>query len=263
MGFMGASRKGPRKERIKMTGKSGMECSEAGKGPGGRKGPVISRRGFLKGVCSVLAASAVTPPETISGSSGEGTAHMSRRWAMIIDLSRCMGCQSCVSACKSSKDPDCQPLLTRIESRLVEEDDGIRPLFVPVMCFHCENAACMKACSNGAIKRLGPGMVVTDWELCSADGACIEACPYGMRFSDPGLGNRANACDLCTDRLEAGLVPACVEACPSRARLFGDMEHPEGEFAAYLASTEIGGGGPRLAGPDGEDAKMFHVFYVV
>ena len=246
-----------------MKNKDGTECSDAGKGPGYGKGAGISRRGFLKGVCSVLAAGAVIHGETASGSGEKGLAHMGRRLAMIIDLTRCMGCQSCVSACKASKDPACLPLLTRIESRIVEKKDGrMRPLFVPVMCFHCENAACMRACPNGAIKRLESGMVVTDWELCSADGACIEACPYGMRFPDPGLGNRANACDLCADRLDEGLVPACVEACPSRARLFGDLEHPEGEFATYLARAEKGGSSSLLAGPHGEAAEMFHVFYV-
>ncbi len=166
---------------------------------------------------------------------------------MIIDLSRCMGCQSCVAACAAAMAGRAEAFAVNIQY-LVTEDAGVtRPVFVPVACIHCSDAPCMDACRNKAVVRLKNGLVVTDESRCMADGACIQACPYGARAAEQSNGQHPVSCDLCAGRLSRGALPACVEACPSRARIFGYSNCHEGELGEYLER-----GGLRL--PDGSPA---------
>ena len=177
------------------------------------------------------------------------------QWAMVIDLDRCMGCQSCVIACKVENHTAPGRFLTRIIRREVGAPPHLRLVSVPVLCLHCTAPECLPSCPNGAIRRLPGGMVVTDWDRCKGDGSCVGACPHGARFQDPRFGNKADSCDLCLHRLAKGLLPACVEACPSGARVFGDLLHPQGEFLSYLQGLD-------LPGPGREPKVKSRVLYV-
>ncbi len=190
-----------------------------------------SRRDLLKGA-GIFFLSMARP-----GSARAGMPEFSEKvpqWAMIIDLNRCMGCQSCVIACKAENETVRGGFLTRIVSKEVGTCPSVRLISSPVLCHHCKDPKCLFACPNGAIFKLSCGMVVTDWERCTGDGNCVKACPHGARIQDSRFGNRADACDFCLHRLEKGLLPACVEACPSRARIFGDLTNPQGEFLSYI-----------------------------
>jgi Fe-S-cluster-containing dehydrogenase component len=165
-------------------------------------------------------------------------------WAMIIDSSRCSGCQSCMVACKLQNNTAPEKFNTKI----AEEEEGAYPeariSFTVSMCVHCNDAPCVSACPTKAVFMHESGPVLTDWNLCDGNGACIEACPYDARFHDPRFDGKTDKCDLCINRIVQGLNPACVENCPSGARMFGRLDKPEGEFARYLEKI-----------PDGERQK--------
>lgn len=155
-------------------------------------------------------------------------------WAMIIDPSRCSGCQSCMVACKLQSRTAKERFNTTITATEGRDDGQAKIYFTPQLCRHCSDAPCVAACPTGAAFIHSSGLVMTDWQRCDGNGACIEACPYDARFADPRFSNRADKCDLCIHRLTEGLVPACVENCPTEARIFGRFDAPEGEFARYL-----------------------------
>ena len=158
--------------------------------------------------------------------------------AMIIDLNRCLGCQSCVIACKSYT----QTAPEKFNTHLITEERESSPpriVFTPVQCNQCDNPPCIPACPFDATFKLANGIVAIDWAKCRSCGSCIEACPYGARFSDQNFENKTDKCDFCNDRLQQGIDPACVEACSAGARIFGDMNAPKGEFATYLQNKKL------------------------
>ncbi len=161
------------------------------------------------------------------------------QWGMIIDLNRCTGCQSCVIACKDRNHTPDRKFYTRLLLREQELKHRSAPLFLPIQCNQCSNAPCVEACSYNATFQLENGIVVIDQEKCTGCGECIDACPYGARFANPSLANKADKCNFCLDRIEAGKEPYCVEACASGARLFGNISKPEGEFAKKLADPRV------------------------
>ena len=186
----------------------------------------ISRREFIK----TTAAAAVTlvasqVPLNIKAQEQE------KRWAMLIDVAKCYGCMACVAACASENNVPIGNFRTWVEKVVLKS--GI-PAFVPKLCNHCENPPCAKACPVGAIDVREDGIVNIDPEKCIGCGACVKACPYGAIFLDPVKGT-ANKCTFCDHRLAQGLLPACVETCPTGARVFGDLNDPESEINKYLA----------------------------
>jgi Fe-S-cluster-containing dehydrogenase component len=200
------------------------------------------RRLFLKNGLLTMAGTAITVA-ALSKTPEAGAAAEAKRYGMIIDLNRCTGCQSCVIACKAQN----KTLQDRFNTKILALEDGNYPeariVFTPVQCCQCENPPCVPACPVKATFKLPNGIVVTDWDKCQGIGACVTACPYEARFLDTRhkgqAGGKADKCDFCLNRLEQGLMPACVEACEANARLFGDLKAPEGEFAEYLKRTDL------------------------
>ncbi len=190
----------------------------------------MNRRGFIKkSGLLILGGAAVVGIE-----SAAAAAENPEKWGLIIDLNRCTGCQSCVIACKNQSKTTSGNFNTRVLSAETGSGPAARVVYMPVQCNQCDNPPCVAACPAHATFKLANGIVVTDWDKCESNGACVESCPYGARFLDSQHGNKADKCDFCLDRLALGLKPACVESCPSKARIFGNMKQPRGEFAAYL-----------------------------
>lgn len=199
-----------------------------------------SRRLFLKnGLVVIGLAGMAKVPGALASSP-------TPKWAMIIDVNRCTGCQSCVIACKAQN----KTAAGQFNTRVLSLEDGnfpeARVIFTPVQCNHCENPPCVPACPLEATYKLPNGIVVTDWEKCESFGTCVTACPYGARFLDERHGNKVDKCDFCLNRLEQGLLPACVEACEANARVFGDLNAPSGEFAEYLKRRDLAVRKPEL-----------------
>lgn len=162
----------------------------------------------------------------------------SAKWGLIIDIDRCIGCQSCMVACKLQNRTAPDRFNTTITAAETGDDGQAKIYFTPELCRHCSDAPCVAACATGAAFVHPSGLVMTDWQRCDGNGACIGACPYNARFADPRFSNRTDKCDLCINLLAQGLAPACVENCPTGARIPGRFDAPEGEFAQYLKQTK-------------------------
>ncbi|MBE3586152.1 4Fe-4S dicluster domain-containing protein [Desulfofundulus thermocisternus] len=141
------------------------------------------------------------------------------------DEKKCISCRSCEVQCKVNKGLDPGPRPNQIVV-VGPVQAGSRPratsIFMP--CFHCEEPWCVPACPTGAVqKRPKDGIVFIDQELCVGCKSCIMACPWGAPQWDARKG-KAVKCDYCMDRIDAGLKPACVTACPTGCLLFGPAE---------------------------------------
>lgn len=185
-----------------------------------------SRRSFLKGLAL---AAAIPAMPVVMADAADQREHL---WVMVIDLNKCLGCQSCTIACKAESGASPGVFNTRV---LVNDSAPSGKItFTPTLCRHCHEPACLPVCRPGAIIRRADGLVLTDWNACLGDGACVAACPYAARTLDAAHGNKADSCDFCLDRLAGNRPPACVEACSSGARIFGDALRPDHGLAAYL-----------------------------
>ena len=164
-----------------------------------------------------------------------------KRYGMLINTTRCVGCQTCVVGCKILHGCPDGVYLGRLET--VGSDvnyvvSGTYPnvsvTFRPHLCNHCANPACVAACPTGAMLRRDDGVVLSDLEVCIGCGTCVNACPYGAPVLNEVAGV-VNKCDFCIDRVEAGQEPLCVCSCPAEARVFGDLTDPASEVAQLVA----------------------------
>ncbi len=158
------------------------------------------------------------------------------RLAMLIDLRACVGCAACAVACKMENEVPPGAFRLWIREREVGVFPDLLVEFRPEQCNHCENPPCVPVCPTGATYQSPEGLVLVDQKKCIACGACVAACPYDARYIDRSRGY-VDKCDFCQHRLAQGRVPACVETCPTGARIFGDLDDPEGEVAQALEST--------------------------
>lgn len=177
------------------------------------------------------------------------------RLAMLIDLTRCVGCDACTVACKQENGTPVDTFFARVINVEVGAFPHVKRLYLPVLCNHCDDAPCLKGCPNKAIIRRPDGIVLVDQDRCRGTGACVSACPYGNivlsdsdkwylkseayeeEFVKPRLKPQvARKCTYCAHRVDEGLDPACVVACPTTARIFGDLEDPESTISKYIVA---------------------------
>ena len=148
---------------------------------------------------------------------------------IVVEEQRCLACRQCVLSCAVAHgEADSvidavvvgETLTPRVRIRAAGDTN------VPVHCLHCDDAPCMAACKVDAITRLDPdGPVLITADLCIGCRLCVKACPYGaIEMIGQGKKGKAVKCDLCVDRTEAGLEPACVVACPTNAMSFCDLD---------------------------------------
>jgi len=128
----------------------------------------------------------------------------------------------------------------------VADSDIEKAFFVPKLCNQCERPPCVQVCPVGATYKTHDGVILVDQARCIGCRYCIQACPYGARYLVPdgpvtpsGQARVADKCTWCYHRITKGLVPACVEACPVGARVFGDLQDPESQVAKILAEHRI------------------------
>lgn len=154
------------------------------------------------------------------------------RYSMAIDVDRCTGCHACSVACKVENDVPLGSFRTKVYYWDQGKFPRVRRNFLPVLCMHCADAPCLTACPTKSITRGANGIVSINTATCTGNGDCQEACPYGAIYLDPDT-NRADKCDFCAHRLEAGLEPACVETCPGGTLIFGDLDDPKSAISQF------------------------------
>lgn len=192
---------------------------------------------------------------------GEYTA-TDHNYGMGVDVSSCIGCGRCVNACTIENEVPHEPHFTNtwIERYVIKADgevlvdspnagmDGFsaegnetgifKTFFVPKLCNQCEEAPCVQVCPVGATFTTEDGVVLVDDDYCLGCRYCIQACPYGARYLDPDK-HVAAKCTFCYHRLVDGLVPVCVEVCPTGARVFGELTDQPTPLDRFLRFNTI------------------------
>ncbi len=156
-----------------------------------------------------------------------------RRWAKVIDHTRCIGCHACTTACKSENEVPLSVTRTFVKYVDTGEFPQVRRSFQVTRCNQCEDPPCVAACPTAAMHQRPDGIVDFDKSICIGCKACIAACPYDAIFINPE-DHSAEKCNFCAHRLDVGLEPACVVVCPTQAIMVGDMNDPSSEVSRIL-----------------------------
>jgi Fe-S-cluster-containing dehydrogenase component len=182
---------------------------------------------------------------------------------MGIDINKCIGCGRCAAACKKENNVPDVPFFfkTWVERYQIYEDgstdvdspngaiDGftsrnesdkkmVRSFFVPKICNHCDNPPCVQVCPVGATFITPDGVILVDSDYCIGCRYCIQACPYGARYLDP-IKKTAEKCTFCYHRIVKGSVPACVEVCPTQARIFGELRKKASPLVRFMRMNKL------------------------
>lgn len=243
--------------------------------PKTEKPKLLNRRDFLKiagatGISIAVTQVVTTGPlsadaiEGIGARTHHGEGSSEHEWHMIIDLSRCIGCNYCVWACQAVNDvPDDN---MRWNVGFPERTENGHDFYMTRPCLHCQDAPCVRVCPVGATWVRPDGIVAMDYDRCIGCRYCQVACPYDARrfnWRDPQGENRyqptfgsaevprrnrgeIEKCTFCVHRIDRGLeqgltpgvdkaaTPACVNVCPVGARIFGDVRDPDSPVSKYL-----------------------------
>jgi Fe-S-cluster-containing dehydrogenase component len=184
---------------------------------------------------------------------------MKKQLALAIDLNVCVGCHACVTSCKQwNTSGSAGPLVdehpydenptgtffNRVQTYEVGDYPHTQVIHFPKSCLHCEDPPCVPVCPTGAsYKREEDGIVLVDYDKCIGCGYCSWACPWGVRELDEKK-KIMTKCTLCVDRIydealpETEKKPACVLACPTKARFFGDINDPDSEIAQAIKDND-------------------------
>ena len=250
----------------------------------------MNRRKFLGSAGAVGVAAVGTAALATPGVSE--AAAKAPRWAMVMDLRRCIGCRACTVACKSENDVSLGRFRAVIQEKTIGTFPNTKKAFLPLMCNHCEGnekdgvPPCVKACPefpgkrvkfktadgktiryrHGATYKRPDGLILIDKDLCIGCGKCIDACPYGVRSFDPFVKaggdptkQAADKCDMCVHRVDNGVEPSCVNTCQGRARIFGDLNDPNSSVSKLVKEHNLATDDNVLLAEEGTNP---HVFYI-
>ena len=136
------------------------------------------------------------------------------RLGFFLDLNRCTGCRACERACRNWKGLSFP--LRRVQAFAGQVEGSWQEYYLSLACNHCENPECFRVCPEGTYKKRRDGVVLHNSGRCSGCNRCVRACPFGAPRYNLANG-KVEKCDLCVERLDNGVAPACVEACPVKA----------------------------------------------
>ena len=163
------------------------------------------------------------------------------QYAILTDLNRCVGCMSCMVACKVVNDVPIGNYWTKIlrigpyKRADYQNTNDVDMYYLPVQCQHCEHPACVQVCPTQASHKTEDGTVQIDKSKCIGCQFCVMACPYGGRYlnEDEGVVEK---CTRCYQRTNEGELPACVISCGGHARYFGDLDVGYEDFKGATGS---------------------------
>lgn len=176
------------------------------------------------------------------------------RWGMLVDLRRCIGCQSCAVACKRENQVPLGVFRTWVKIVETGQFPNVKRGHLPINCNHCEKPVCVEVCPVNATYQRADGIVLVDPHRCIGCQYCKAACPYEVRHVDP-LKKIISKCYLCHHRLDAGGLPACVEACPTGARVVGNLRDTSDPIVEGLAGSPV----QVLLPEHGTEPRVFYV----
>ncbi len=189
----------------------------------------MDRRTLLKGVAAAGAGVAVSTATTVEASTRPVAPPDAV--GMLYDATRCIGCQACVTACKTANNmpgnlydpPNDLSGDTRNIIKLYEEDG--EKSYMKQQCMHCIDPGCVNACMIGSLKKREYGIVTWDKDRCIGCRYCQVACPYNVpKFQWDTATPEIVKCELCNHMLARGEEPGCVQACPKEAVIYGTYE---------------------------------------
>jgi Fe-S-cluster-containing dehydrogenase component len=221
----------------------------------------LNRRKFLTSALAVgggvLATTMLKPFNGVVFAANEPKDPNAVWYGIGIDIKKCIGCGRCANACKSENHVPREPFFFRtwveqytinndgavkVESpnggidgftQTIPEEDIFKTFFVPKMCNHCAKSPCVQVCPVGATFESPEGVVLVDDKYCIGCRYCVQACPYGCRYIHPDK-KVVDKCTLCYHRITKGLDPACVEVCPTGARMYGNLRDKNGPLVKFL-----------------------------
>ena len=181
-----------------------------------------------------------------------------KRFAIVLDTNRCIDCKACTVACKAENNV---PLGSENHRNWVTEEElqGAYPnlgqSYTPGQCMHCANTPCNHVCPTSATGVNRDGIVTVDDDKCIGCKYCMTACPYDARYYNEET-KAVDKCTFCSHRIYTGRLPACVETCPTKVRVFGDLNDPKSEVSLLLAKRRF-----RVQKP--EKGTKPYLFYLV
>ena len=222
----------------------------------------VNRRDFIKAAGASLAVAAVGTG-IMSNKPALAAEQGNIRYGMVIDLKKCIKCDSCTIACIAENHLPPGVVYNEVTEREVGAYPNVSREYLPRPCMQCRKPPCVAVCPvNATWRRPEDGIVVIDYDKCIGCRYCLTACPYGARYFDYGeyynpeplmdwydgapspeynqqrvrkgtytspVGN-ARKCTFCLHRVQQGLKPACVESCLGHARYFGNLKDPNDEL---------------------------------
>jgi molybdopterin-containing oxidoreductase family iron-sulfur binding subunit len=211
-----------------------------------------------------------------------------RRWGMLLDTRKCIGCHACTIGCISEYKLPPGVVYRPVPEKTTGTYPNMKRQFFPRPCFHCENPSCVGVCPVSATKKEADGIVTIDYAKCIGCRSCVSNCPYGARTFDAGgyytdetpevqafekaaffeYGRRwrrdgkgsevvgsARKCHFCTDRIAKGILPVCVTTCVGRATYFGDLKDEQSLIRKVMAAGKTF----RLKEETGNDPQVYYI----
>ncbi len=232
----------------------------------------LDRREFMR-ILGLAGIAGVGGQSLIKAMAGQGELvppgdfASTQKWGMAIDPRKCLqveGCTACIDACHAAhnvpsiKEPrheikwiwkePFENTFPDLENEYLESSLAEKPVLV--FCNHCDKPPCVKVCPTKATWKRDDGIVMMDWHRCIGCRYCMAACPYGSRsfnWTDPrpnivqqnnDFPTRSKGvvekCTFCAERLADGKAPVCVDVCPVKAMVFGDLRNETSEIRQLL-----------------------------
>ena len=209
------------------------------------------------------------------------------RWGMVIDLRKCVGCQTCTITCKQTYNLPPGVFWRRVADCEVGEYPHVQRVFLPMACQHCGDAPCFEVCPTTATYRRADGIVDIHYNLCIGCGYCVVACPYLARtliveqqpyfaqgllppeqalFDAERLGV-CTKCNFCRPRIDDGLAhgltpgvdfeatPMCVSSCIANALHFGDLDDTQSNISRMVRGADVA----RMNDQLGTDPAVYYI----